>query len=231
MVKPQWIVLNRRSILGLLGATALLFIIFRGAGSYYAKISVPPEELFAAALQKTLKASSFRFSMQVKIGGSQISDVQGERVAPNSVHITGTMQNVPVEFIHTGEETFIKGYKSDNWYRLQDNKMHDAELFVTEFNPLGNLNFKDIPIIKFSKTEEVKGEKLTVMELQPIVQNMLMELNFDDFFYRVWIDPKKQVIRKAHIQATGKHGKKDKLEILLEMWDYDKQLKIVKPDI
>jgi hypothetical protein len=107
--------------------------------------------------------------------------------------------------------------------------MADSELFITEFNPLGNFNFKDVPVIKKIKSEEVKGTKLIVLELRPIVQNSLMELNYDDFVYRVWLDPKQQVIKKAHISATGKNGSKDKLEITLEMFDFNKQIKISPP--
>lgn len=229
MVKQRWLVINSKWLILFLGIVLLLFGVYRGANAYLARVRVPPEELFAAAMDKTLTSSSFRFNMVVKIGGSVISDVKGERVAPDSVHITGTMQDMPVEFIHTGDKTFIKGYWSDNWSCLEGNKMTDSELFITEFNPLGNFNFKDVPVIKKIKSEEVKGTKLIVLELRPIVQNSLMELNYDDFVYRVWLDPKQQVIKKAHISATGKNGSKDKLEITLEMFDFNKQIKISPP--
>jgi hypothetical protein len=229
LVKQRWLVINPKWLILFLGIVLLLFGVYRGASAYLARVRVPPEELFAAAMDKTLTSSSFRFNMVVKIGGSVISDVKGERVAPDSVHITGTMQDMPVEFIHTGDKTFIKGYWSDNWSCLEGNKMADSELFITEFNPLGNFNFKDVPVIKKIKSEEVKGTKLIVLELRPIVQNSLMELNYDDFVYRVWLDPKQQVIKKAHISATGKNGSKDKLEITLEMFDFNKQIKISPP--
>lgn len=231
MVKTRWMVVNKKNILITIGALLLLMLIYRGATTYYARVSVPPEELFSAAMEKTLGSSTFRFSMVVKIGDAVISNVQGERVAPDSVHITGEMQDMPVEFIHTGDQTFIKGYWSDNWTSLQGNKMAESDLFVTEFNPLGNFNFKDIPLIKALKPEEVKGINMKVLELKPIVQNSLMELNFDDFNYKVWIDPRQQVIRKAHIQAVGKNGKKDKLEITMEMWDFNKQIEINPPGV
>ncbi|WP_347491362.1 hypothetical protein ABDB91_09560 [Desulfoscipio sp. XC116] len=231
MTRPHWLVVDKKLLLGLAAAVLLLFGIYRAAGAYYAKIIVPPEELFAAALEKTLNTGSFRFSMLVKIGAGVISDVKGERVAPDSVHITGTMQDMPVEFIHIGDQTFIKGYWSDNWIHLEGNKMAESELFVTEFNPLSNFNFKDIPIINELAAEEIEGDKCRVFEFRPIVQNTLMELSYDDFRYRVWVHPGEQAIRKAYIEATGKHGKKDKLAINMQMWDFDKQIKISLPDM
>ncbi|KAF1086447.1 hypothetical protein SPSYN_00165 [Sporotomaculum syntrophicum] len=229
MTKPVWLVMDKKIWLGLLLAVCLLFGIYKISGAYYAKFIVPPEELLASAMEKTLNTASFRFSMQVKMGGNVISDVKGERVAPDSIHIKGTMQDMPVEFIHTGEQTFLRSYWSDNWTSLEGNKMAESDLFVTEFNPLGNLNFKAVPFIKEMDAEEIDGDKFRVLEFKPIVQNELMELSYDDFVYQVWVLPNEQVIKKAHIEATGKNGKKDKLEITLQMWDFGKQITIVPP--
>ncbi len=231
MVGTRWVAINTRLLAGLIAVICIIFAVYRGAGSFLAGICISPEELFAAALENTLNSNSCSFSMRVKLGDAVISDVQGKRVAPDSVHITGTMQDMPVEFIHTGNKTYIKGYWSESWSILEDNKMAVAELFVTEFNPLGNFNFKDVPAIKALKSEEINGKKLKLLELRPIVQNSLMELNYDDFIYRVWIDPQEQVIRKARIEARGKHGKKNKLEISLELWDFNKQFKIKPPTV
>lgn len=229
MAKPHWLVVDKKIVLGLLMAIVLLLGIYRVGGDYYAKISVSPEELFGAAMAKTLNADSFRFSMLVTIGDGVLTDVEGERVAPDSIHIIGTMQNMPVEFIHIGEQTFLKSYWSDNWTSLEGNKMAESELFVTEFNPLGNLNFKNVPFLNELDGEEIDGYKLRVLELKPIVQNELMELNYDDFVYRIWVHPKEKVIKQVHIEATGKYGKKDQLEIELRMWDFDKKLQVTPP--
>ncbi len=231
MAKPHWLVLDKKIMLGILTVIVLVLGFYRIGGGYYAKVHVPPEELFASAMEKTLNAGSFRFSMLVKIGDNVISDIKGERMAPDSIHITGTMQDMPVEFIHTGEQTFLKGYWSDNWISLEGNKMAESELFVTEFNPMGNFNFKDVPFIQDLEAEKINGDKCRVLEFQPIVQNELMELSYDDFKYRVWIHPGEKVIKKAHIEATGKNGKKDKLEIIMQMWDFDKQIKVMPPEI
>jgi len=229
LTKPVWFVVNKKIGLGLLLAVCLLFGIFKFGVVYYAKFNVPPEELFASAMEKTLNANSFRFSMLVKIGDSVISDVKGDRVAPDSIHITGTMQDMPVEFIHIGEQTFLKGNWSEQWTSLEGNKMADSELFVTEFNPLGNFNFIDVPFIKELAREEIDDVKFRVFEFKPIVRNELMELSYDDFVYQVWVQPGEQVINKAHIEATGKYGKQDQLEITLQMWDFGKPLTVVPP--
>ncbi len=231
MTKPHWLVFDKKRLPGLLGVILLVLGIYLTCGAYYAKFHVPPEELLASAMGKTVDAGSFRFSMQVQIGNNIISDVKGERVAPDSIHINGTMQDMPVEFVHTGEQTFLKGYWSDNWISLEGNKMAESELFVTEFNPLGIFNFKDVPFIQEIRAEKINGVKFRVLEFQPIVQNEFMEFSYDDFKYRIWVHPGEKVIKKASIEATGKNGKKDKLEINLQLWDFDKQIEVVPPKI
>ena len=228
MSRPYSFLLNKKYLLVAVISVLCLAGVYRGGAAYLARVRVPPEELLTVALDKTINSSSFRFRMAVKIGDDTISKVEGERVAPDRVHIKGTMQDLPVEFIHVGDKTYIKGYWSDKWTYLEGNKMAESDLFITEFNPLGNLNFKDIPAVKEIKD---KKTKLKVLEFNPIVQNSLMELNYDNYFYRVWVDPKQQVITKALIQAQGKIRDTSKLEINLEFWDYNKQIKITQPDV
>ena len=229
MSRPYSFLLNKKYLLIAVISVLCLAGVYRGAETYLAKVRVPPEERLTVALDKTINSSAFRFRMAVKIGDDTISKVEGERVAPDGVHIKGTMQDLPVEFIHTGDKTYVKGYWSDRWTCLEGNKMAESELFITEFNPLGNFNFKDIPVVKEIKD---KKTKLKVLEFSPIVQNSLMELNYDNYFYRVWVDPKQQVITKALIQAQGKIKDNNKLEINLEIWDHNnKQIKIEQPDV
>lgn len=231
MVQQRWFLVHKKWLAVALGIIILLFGAYRGLGFFVHKSILPPEDLFDLALENTLQSHSMRFKMVVKMGKSVISDVQGQQVAPDDVHISGTMQNLPVEFIHSGGKTYIKGYWSDNWICLEGNKLAQAELFSTEFNPLGNFNFKDVPVIREIKAETVKGTKLRVLEIHPIVQNSLMELNYSDFVYTLWLDPEKQFITKARILATGKNGPRDQLEILLEMYDFNQQIVIKVPEL
>lgn len=230
MANTRWLVVNRRIFITAAVILVLLFFAYRATESLRVRAFEHPEEEFYAALTNTLGSQSFCFNVQVKMGNRMLSDIEGQRAVPDGIHISGTMQNTPVEFIHTEGKSYIKGFWSDNWSVLPENSLVDSELFITELNPLGNFVFKDIPEIKVLKTEKLQGEKMHVLELRPIVENPLMELNYDDFVYHVWVEPKRDLIRKAHITASGKNGSRDSLEIVVELWDYNKQIKIPPPD-
>lgn len=229
MANSQWLVVNRKVFIAAAVILVLLILGYRATDSLRARAFENPAEEFYTILNNTLSSQSFSFSVQVKMGDRTISDIRGQKTLPDGIHITGTMQNTPVEFIHTGGNAYIKGFWSDNWSVLPENSLVDSELFITELNPLGNFIFKDIPEIKYLDTEKIQGEKMHVLELRPIVENPLMELNYDDFIYRVWVEPQQKLIRKAHITAYGKNNDRDKLEIVIELWDYNKQIKITPP--
>jgi len=230
MINTKWLVFNRKNIITAAVVLVLLFAVFRAADSFRTRVMLSPLEEFHTALVNTQNSQSFCFSVQVKMSNRLISDIEGKKAAPDGIHIAGSMQNTPVEFIHIGGKAYIKGYWSDNWSVLPESSLVDSELFITELNPLGSFIFRDIPEIKFLKQEKIKGEPLHVLELRPIVENPLMELNYDDFVYRIWVEPKNTVIRKAHITAAGKNGGRDRLDIVIELWDYNKPITISPPD-
>ncbi|HBX23675.1 MAG TPA: hypothetical protein DEF34_08635 [Desulfotomaculum sp.] len=229
-MNTRWLIFNQKNILIAAVILVLLFVALRATESFRTRAVQNPEELFHAALVNTLSSQSFCFSVQVKMSDREISAIEGKKAAPDGVHIVGTMQNTPVEFIHVEGQAYIKGYWSDNWSVLPENSLVNSELFITELNPLGSFVFRDIPEIRYLNSEKVNGEKLDVLELRPIVENPLMEMNYDDFVYHVWVEPKNQVIKKAHITAAGKNGSRDRLDIVIELWDYNKQIKILPPD-
>ncbi len=230
MGRTRWLIFNKKTVLLVLGILVLLVLIYKSSQTLELKTSTFSEDEFHNALQNTVNSESFYFRLSVKMGKRLISDIEGKRVAPDKIHITGNIQNTPVEFIHTGDKSYIKGYWSENWSVLEKNKLVDSELFFTEINPLGIFVFKEIPQIKILDPENFDGEKLQVVEIKPIVENPLMELNYDDFVYRVWIEPNKKLIKKTLVTASGKNGTRDKLEIMLELWDYNKQIKITPPE-
>ena len=230
MADTKWLVIKRKTIIWALVGLVLLFTLYRATDSYRSRIMSLPAEKFQSVLNNTLNSESFRFSVKVKMADRLISDIEGKKAGPDKIHITGTMQNMPVELINTEGKSYIKGYWSKNWAVLQNDRLVDSELFITELNPMVSFVFKDIPQIKTLNTEKVEGEELLVLEMRPIVENPLMKLNYHDFMYRIWVEPQKELVRKAHITANGKNGDRDRLEIVIELWDYNKQIKISPPD-
>ena len=228
--KPHWVVINRKLLRPVAGVLLLslivltLIILTKGPGS-----QLPPEALFARAMQETAAADTFRYRMEVGIGREEkLSQVEGERVAPDRIHIRGAMQKTPLEFIHIAGTTYMKDPWSEDWLTIPESSLNMAELFIAELNPLGNLDFKEITEIKHLGQKKVKGKQLAGVELIPVINNPLLATQYDTFIVDVWIDPDSMFIQNATIEGTG-NGAGEKIYITLELWDFNSDLKIVQP--
>lgn len=229
---PRWFVLNRRRFVLVSGAIILLLMLLWGIGSLFSNSRVAPEELFDYALQNTLASTSYRYSVEVKQEGQEvISSIQGERVEPDRVRIKGSMlKSKSIEFIQLDNTTYMKDPWSDCWITLEENKLAQSELFITEFNPLALFNFKDVPEIKNGGRDRVDGVKTVVLELKPVVQNPYLELKYVDYDYKVWIDPDQKLIRKAGMEAKLPGGKTG-MVVNMKFWDYNQPIFIEKPQL
>lgn len=226
---PRWYVLDRRRLLPAVVAVVALLILLWWVASFFRGFTGPEKELFDKSLANTMNCSSYRYSVEVKQGGGEtVTMVEGARVKPNRVHIKGAMQKSQMEFIQIDDSTYMKDPWSDRWFTLKGNLAAQSELFVTEFNPLGLLNFKDVPIIKKTGTERMDGVKAVVLELRPNVANPFLELKYTDFKFRVWVDPDEKLIRRAYMQAYMPGGSTG-LVVDTRFWDFNKDIKISPP--
>lgn len=231
MLTPRWILLNKRRlgpvmlIAGLAVIVIVLVILFSGRSQVDAK------KTFEKAMTNTFNSKSFRFMVESKLLGENefYSKVEGERVMPDKVHIKGTILKTPVEFTQIQDNTFMKDPFTNKWIALRDLKLSQAELFITELNPLANFIFKDIPELNYKGEERINGKNLLVYELRPNVENVFLEGQFNDFFYKIWVDPGDNTIRQAKITAGKTTGDTAGLEIFIRLWDYNRNLKIDVP--
>ncbi|MDO7788396.1 hypothetical protein P6N53_14305 [Desulforamulus aquiferis] len=209
----------------------LIFVLVLGGMFFSSRSQIDAQKTFDTALYNTFASKSFRFTVESKLLGENefYSKVEGERVMPDKVHIKGTILKTPVEFTQIQNNTYMRDPFSGKWITLNDVRMSQAELFVTELNPLSNFNFKDIPELSYRGEEQINGETLLAYELRPNVENIFLEEQFNDFFYKVWVDPKGKTIRQATIRANKTLGDVNGLEIFIKMWDYNRNLKIDIP--
>lgn len=230
MANTRWLVFNKKCSLIIIAVIAFLgLILFKGI-QYWQETRINPEELFYTALDNTINAGSFCYRIQTELGReNSASTVTGKRTAPGNVHIQGNLQDTQFELVRIDDKVYFKESNTGKWLTLTGNKMVESELFV-ELNPLQNFNFKDIPEINYKGIEKVGSEKLALLELHPNVNNQFLQMRFNEFVYQVWIDPREKFIRKAVVEATGLEGQKDRMRIAIELWDYNKQIKISPPD-
>jgi len=238
VLRSQWVVLNKRSVLFALALILFLFLVIKGVGVFMPRgigKMMPPQQMLATGIEKTRSSASFRYQTETRLitagnaGNDFFSKVEGERVAPDKVHMTGVMMNTPIEFVQVGASAYVKDQQTGQWLSLPGNKLSDSELFYAELNPLAYFNFKDIPNLKYIGLEKVNGEKLILLEMRPNLMDPFLELRLSDYFFKVWLSPEDYRLRQATLQARDKQNPAGGIEITLRFWDYDKNITIDPP--
>ena len=230
MQRPKWFVFNRKMFF-----TVIVLLVFLGglvAGGVVFMLKqqpqLSPEELWSAALDHTRACKTYRYQVEVLYNGKTNMRGEGERVFPDRVHLIGNMGNTKLEFIQIGEKGFMKDPYSNQWIKLEGNQLSQSELFITELNPLGMFNFKDVPQIKDLGMVKDGDQEFLALLLQPNLVNPFMD-NFINFEYEVRISPKDYLIKQADIKALTKGHEQVKFNLRLSFSDYDKDININPP--
>jgi hypothetical protein len=230
MQRSQWFIFNKKQILGAVGL--LIFLGSLAAAGFMFMFKQHPqlsgEELWSTALDRTRACKTYRYQVEVLYNGKTNMRGEGERVFPDRVHLTGSMANTKLEFIQIGEKGFMKDPYTKQWIKLEGNQLSQSELFITELNPLGMFNFKDIPQIKNLGKVKDKEQEYVELLLQPNLANPFME-NFINFEYHIRISPDDYLIKQADISALSKGHEQVKFNLRLKFSDYDKDITINPP--
>ncbi|MEW5762540.1 MAG: hypothetical protein AB1776_05005 [Bacillota bacterium] len=231
----RWWVLPRRGVVLSLLVLLAAVLAWWGFGQQRAEVRVERENLLETALKNTRASKSYRYRIDTRLPAAgtgkddYLSRFTGEFVAPDRAHVKGTLVKTPMEFVQVGENAYVKDFLTGKWFTLQGNRLLQSELFVTEVNPIAVFNFKDIPEMRYLGRKKVGGKKYEALEIKPIVHNPYLETQFGDFTYLIYVDPKEARLGRAEIEAYSKSDRKQKLEVTIEFWDYDKPIRIEPP--
>jgi hypothetical protein len=231
----RWVVISRPRFLVALVFVAALALGYMGLRGCTTGTGVEADALLTEALENTRASESYRYRIDSRLetegeATSYFSQIEGAAVMPDRVYIKGTLINSPIEMIQIEDTTYMKDQITGQWLVLKGNRLAQSELFITELNPLGVLNFKDVPEIAYVGREGGLGRAQDVLELKPMVINPFLEMQFTDFDYRLWIDTEDQRIAKANITARSKSAPNQRLLIDIEFWDYNKEIAIEPPE-
>lgn len=211
----------------------VLILVFWMGLTFINRVSVSDDKLLDDAIVKTLACSTYRYNVNVRQNGKDtITMVEGERAGPNKVHIKGTMQNSQMEFFYIDDVTYMKDPWSERWFTMKGNSLIQSELFMSEFNPMGLLQFREVTQINNLGSEEIDGVKTVVLEIMPHVSNPLLELKYNEFKFKIWIDPKESLIRKAEMLASATGGTENLTEdlmVTINFKDFDEKISIIPP--
>jgi hypothetical protein len=227
--------MNKRLFMAIKGRSLLIFGLFFLAVIAYSCIylfageKIVPEHFLAQSMKRTLASKTFRYQVEVKTDSQTIlSQVEGEWVSPNLIHLKGEMYNTPVEFIRTGETTYLKDIWTQKWLDLKGNRLGQAQLYVVELEPLVFLNFQNVLDVQYSGLEKSSGGKMLRLECQPQLPEIFPGGKDKEYHCKFWIDARDQRIRQVLLQPAEPAGK-DLPTISLKLWAYDQAITIEPP--
>lgn len=221
----QWAMANKWSWI-------ILAIVFVGllVGVFLNTDRVTEEDLLRS-LKQTAVAKSYRFSAKavMHVGGKErmLSNVLGEKEG-NKFHISGEMVKTPVDAYLMQGKLYVKN-PWGKWIVLDETDQEQAQLYISELNPLGLLNIKDVAKLTDVRAEMVNDEQLYRFTIKPDIEHPVLEMMWTDFTATVWVEPKSQKLRLARIVAASKSKADDRLSVNIKLWDYERAFGLQPP--
>jgi hypothetical protein len=200
---------------------------------YFMFIKIEPGPLLEEALDKAYQAKNYRYTLKsdLNIGGNKKTwiRVQGER-APECYHFQGKTLGTPVEIYQIGMRSYTKDPVSGKWTILDGVDLSKQQLYMAEIDPLNSFRFKKIgePPRLVGK-EKLGWTKCVILEIKPEVESKYLEIWWQDFTYRFWIDRRKHILVKAEATAVSTQSTDTVLTMTVDFRDFNKKIKIAPP--
>ena len=215
----------------------LLVICLFTAGYYLfpAAPDTPPREVIGEALKNTEKAKEYEYTikMSTTIDGTekQVSHVDGWRESHERIHIGGRIFDSEVEFYLFDNHTYTKDQLTGEWVKLTGNQLNQQDIFMAELNPLASFTYRELEEAAYEGIEGEGPGKLLVYSAVPIIDNPYMEVLWKDFRYKFWLEPRSYLVHKGEVTAVSKNNSADKLRLVVELRNYNSDIKIKPPEV
>jgi len=220
----------------LAGCLLAAFLAWGSIYIYGELTAPPPKEAVLQGLAKTLNARSCRYravAVRVLEGKeSVISEINGEKNL-RGVHLWGTLPIIKaeVEVYHLGDVLYRRDSLTKGWVSVPGKDRAAVERLIAEINPLGAFHFAEQDNIdaRYAGLEKAGGKICRLYEVMARGTNKYMELYWEDFNYRVWIDRQDGFIRRAEIVAEHRDNSRHLLKIEVELKDFNEPVEIMEP--
>ncbi|MEN6327418.1 MAG: hypothetical protein ABFD18_14600 [Syntrophomonas sp.] len=227
--KTRWTILVI-FILLLLGG----LVLGPSINDYYVKSKLDPSVELQASLKNMTKASSYKYSLNSMLNVNSrkevISEVKGEKNLGNT-HIKGEMVNTSIDIYFIDHTIYNYDAFSEKWLVIDSNSNNSEELLISELNPLSNFRFKQLNLVEKKGFEKIDGVECMLVACHPSVDSELLESLWKNIEYQIWLDYKGDFIRKASLKAINKKVPSTSLNIEVEFYELNKNIKIEKPDV
>ncbi len=213
-------------------AAGLLFLIGGFIWFYQVFFKVEPGPLLEETLQRAQQAESYRYRLvaELDLGGKKRNwvRVDGER-APGCYHFRGETLGTPVEIYQIGKRSYTRDPVTGKWTVIDGIDLSQQQLYMAEIDPLSSFQFKSGAVPTLAGKDKVRGRKCWVLEVKPEVESKYLELWWEDFTYRFWIDRRSHVLLKAEAKARSKNSRDTKLTMVVEFRDFNEKIKFEPP--
>lgn len=204
------------------------------AREYYIKSRIEPQVEVSKALSNMATIDSYKYSLSSTFTVDQrkevISRVIGEKNGENT-HIKGEMVNTAVDIYYINHTIYNLDSFSRKWLVIPSNTKSSGELLISELNPLSNFRFKSVDAVKKLGFEKIDGSECLLVSCHPSIESQLLETLWKEFEYRLWIDYKHSLLKKAVLTATNKQSEQTSLKIEVEFTNFDRPISIDPPDL
>lgn len=215
---------------------AAVLIVWAGFFAFDELTQLPPQEAVIQGLAKTINTPSYRYHATAsRILDEQetvISEIRGEKNL-SGVHLTGNLPiiSAEVEVYHLGDTLYRRDSLTAGWVVVPEQGKPAVEQLIAEINPLGAFHFSPEDNIDVKKAGSAKtgGRSCRVYEVMGRGVNEYMALYWQDFNYRLWIDKKDGVIRRAEVLAEHRDNSQHILKIIVELTDFNEDIEIAAP--
>lgn len=220
----RWITAVFITIVLVLGNTLLFEVLTR----------LPPDEAVKKALTASSGAETYSYQVTAarSIKGEEqlISDIKGNK-GLNGIHLAGSLPivNAEVEIYQIGETMYRKDSFSHDWLMVPQRSKPGLEQLISELNPLASFYFNDNFDARYVGQEKVSGKKCRVYEVMTRGENKFMELYWQEFKYKLWIDKNNEYIVKAQIIAEHRDDSQHILSVQIVFDNYNKDIEIIPP--
>jgi hypothetical protein len=215
---------------------ALAIIILGVAGFYYYRTCLRVEALplIQETSARARQAHSYRYRVQANfnIGGRKQTwiQVQGEKASATQYHFRGNVLGTPVEVYQTGTRSYTLDPASKHWLILEGTDLAQQQIFMAELNPLSNFQYQAIDRPKLLEPETVDGRNCWVVEFRPRIENKFLEMWWDNFIYRFWVDRQSRQLTRAMATAENKNSPGTFLTMVVDFQDYNQNIDFHPPE-
>ncbi len=216
-------------VLAVMGFLCVVLICYLFPG----KPDILPPVAISQALNNTAKASSYEYiiNMSTFIDGKEqiASKINGERQNQHRIHIKGQILGSAADFYLIDAVTYTKDQLTGKWLKISDQQINQQEIFKAELNPLTNFGYKKLNEARFHGFEKINGKKYWIYTASPVIENPYMEMLWRNFQYKFWLEPHSLRIYKAQATAENINNPSVKLNLSVEFYNYNRNIKIMPP--